>query len=850
MRTALALAAAAVLAALVWLSLAREPRGTAVAPPTPAPEASPPVESEAALTELANAREAVAGPDETQTAPDAASAPSNEELGVLRIVAAEDDAPLAGARVHVVELEPSQRRSWFPNELDAAGFERVEREVEPRISDEHGQVLLARVATTRIAVARHGERFGWLWCDPSQLPPWTLELAPSPDWIVRVRDVSGQPIAGLPIDVHVDGWGARASAETDAAGIARFEQAALAAASGATQVRQFVPRAILREPVFARVSLAEPPAGMLELELPELGEIELVLLDPDGRPSPMPRLSLWLREASGLRSAQRPERQEIARFDTSRHIHRMLVGLGLGLEAGLGAGNLDEEFLVRRDGPTRRGDLLRIELRAGAEHPIARMRLLGPDAVPLASTFVHVEWRAFEHDVRNRSTMGQFATNENAVLEIPLPKQRADLTTLIAIRLPEDASAQAALVVPSEAERGWLDFGDVQLTAGAVIAAGRVVDEAGAPVAGARVAVRAIPTAMSAHSKTLRDERGRRPRYEHESLHATKWSIEADAQGAFELRSSESVEHVWVCAFVGDVPPQEGNFVEGAPGRSDYVLVAPAECAAHGRVLVPQSARPSSLTLELSFGRKGSDAPRIEPNGTWRSRSLRPGTWTIDVRRGGDFASAPLLTTQFEAVAGQDVRVPDLDLSALRVIDIELVDERGEPLDGTCTFMTPEGQQRGTFAVKRGQASLKTMDARIDASFDSPGRRRVQVADLQGGARIELVRGWPVRVRLADARVLPDSPYELVASFAGAGDDRAFDAAGEVLLHAPLVGEQAIRIYVRDPRRDDPQQYRVVVGDWNAPHPVIVADQAEEQKLELELDAQLVTEAAQKLALR
>jgi hypothetical protein len=851
MRNSIVLASVLLLALLVWLWIARQPGD---APTSDSTRAAPALVQTPGLVPAGPVAERAPEPATAVAAHDREHEPAPLELAMegeeLHIVSAETKAPLAGVRVTSLELDMSQRMRWFARPYDAAGIRHAEREGVARTSDSRGLVRIPAPRVQRLVLASADGLFGMCWIEPETPRPWTLELAADGDWLVRASDALGAPIEGLWIGLYGDARRQLARACTDAQGLARFEHARYALERCEGEEFELIPRAILGAPVRASWCGRVPPTEPTEIRLPRLGLAEVALRDPSGAAWSAWDEFVWVRDASGARAAQSAEAQQSAsldaRTDDGMRVHAQL---GLELEAGLSSMAVEEPISALGDHPVRADELLRIELTLGSTHPIARMRLIGPDGAPLLNTLVEVR-RQIAQDGRLSTSISRMRSDAHAQLLVPLSPPRAGVRNVLAIALPENDALQAVLEAPSEPKRGWLECGDVQLAQAPVLAAGRVLDSTGAPVAGAKIDVQSASLRM-APANAPREAAARttsaRANDAWNFAAGRHWSLLSDAEGNFELRSFERPDRVRAAVKSGSAFLALANWIEGEPGQDDYVLVIPAATAVEGRVLLPDALRADELQLSLKRAGGSGSGPRLAADGSWSASGLELGPWTVEVRANGSIEA--LAAVEFEPVADEKVRAADLDLRAVRVLRVELTDERGEPLGATGSYAAPGSKRANELYVLHGRTRLVTMHARIDASFEAPGRLRARVEDVQDGARVVLERGLPLRVRLRDASVLPSAPHALVAWLSGGGGAFAFDVAGEALVLGAQAGEQRLHLGLRHRNRlwDGDEGASLKRGMEPLSYAVSIPASGEAPELVLDVEAELIEAARAEL---
>jgi hypothetical protein len=770
----------------------------------------------------------------------------------LWLVDAASQAPLAGARVHYVDLDKEQTRELYTLGLGDM-VRRIESEGVLHESDARGLVRLPKPLGTGIALARHAGLIGMWWIDEQEARPWSLELRPDAPWDIYVCDPRGGPIADLRLQCLDDEGDSWMYLRTDAQGRARLEHAAWQLAQQDSESFEIVPSMLLREPVSVRLDGRVPPTEPTELFVPETGIVEVVLREPEGGPWAYENHLVWMRHAHGLRSAQSEAKQQIVNLWWGQHDqHRVHVESGLEVEAGWRAAGVREDVTGRCVGPSQADGLARIELALTPAAPVARMRVLGEDGKPLVNKLLDIRLRSYGA-LGGGTSNRERKTDARGFFYVPLEDRLGGSSFVLTIAQPSTPSVQAVRALTPGSESGWIDLGDIRLALAPVLAAGRVVDAEGKPLPGAKIAVRATnsPAASSSsrpsndQARALQQARESMPDYE---FHAgPSWTIRADAQGAFELRAAEVVGRVQVSLQQHSFA--RGPWTDGAPGRTDYRIAAPLPTAAQGRLLFPPGLSAADFDLRLHRPASSGQDPELEADGSWKAEHLEPGTWWLDVVDGRVFSWDWLARAEFELAAGESVRVPDLDLRTLRVIHIGVVDEHGEPIDATGRFEAPRSGNDSDIEARAGKARLLTRHARVDAWLRSPGRFRTGAKDVQDGHVFVLPTAGRVRVRLSSASELPPPPLVLFANLTWGEETAVFDSTRVAELPATIRGKQHVHLGLRDPRLNpDLGRVHVSVG-----HPkslqfeLTVPESSELIEIEVEVSADQMAEAQRRL---
>jgi hypothetical protein len=561
-----------------------------------------------------------------------ASAPTEE----LWIVDAATRAPIADATVHFADVPPDEVRSTWFDFIDGLGpgCRRVEQEGRALRSDAAGIVRLPKPNGTGVAVARKGDLFGLWWREENAPRPWTLALERDGAWIVHARDVAGRPIPGLPITLSARQPAPRtpyplASVATDANGEARFEHAAWLLARRDEDAFSIAATALLLEPRRLEFEGRRVPAQPTELVLAELGLVHVRLLDPDGAElSPAdPKSSqqnVWLRSVDAPRELK------------------------------------SDPGVARATGPQRAFEEVEIAIQPGLRFPLVRMRVLDEHGPCVERQLL----------VSRRTTTGSGGssdgtsprTDAHGVVVLPLEELAAGTLTVLTVADAENEALQALVRLEQPVAGGWVDVGDVRLAEAPILVAGSVTDDAGAPIAGARVAVQGAVSEQNtpAQDPTLQLtaqqlEHRRKVRF----MLGPHWSTTSDASGRFEVRAIPNCAELELSAQLGDRPRSDA--VECAVGARDVRLVIARSGTLAGRLILSPElpARDVRLTIEPTQEREITDSrdsayATIADDGAWHASGVRAGRWKIRVQDGRVFAWEPLVPiVEVDVVAGR-----------------------------------------------------------------------------------------------------------------------------------------------------------------------------------------------------
>ncbi|MEZ6195352.1 MAG: hypothetical protein R3F20_06465 [Planctomycetota bacterium] len=369
------------------------------------------------------------------------------------------------------------------------------------------------------------------------------------------------------------------------------------------------------------------------------------------------------------------------------------------IHAGRPDGRLSHDVLVL---PPNGPDEYVFEPRTEAQDesapaPRLHLRLRRPDGMPLPledGLRFHLATRDGEIALRD------IHSGEEGVIEIALPEERAG--TLILHREggasddPADRVEVTRLAIPalkSGEVREILDAGTPPPTD---LVLGRVIDDTGAPVAGARVSATEILAAPAGDAGAEAPFR--------EAAYSA-------ADGRFALRGYLGEGRSF--DLEGQASGHETKRRSGVPmGMRDLEIVLPRCGEIRGSILLPD--RRLLRDLEVLVSRAGDPTAvtaRIRSGGSFASPPLDPGTYDVRILlAGSEVARAGLI----QVVPGESSRPSALDELAvardLAYRDVHVADRQGRPLaEATVVATTPGSESRPQSAVtdEGGRARLR-----------------------------------------------------------------------------------------------------------------------------------------------
>jgi hypothetical protein len=516
------------------------------------------------------------------------------------------------------------------------------------------------------------------------------------------------------------------------------------------------------------------------------------------------------------------------------------VALGQRFEVAAACGDQSVITTKRVDGPKKTGEVVRVELLLGEDHPVLLLVAVDPEGAPICRETLHSEgarkWKV------HTDGQGRFLLHVD-----PLDRDEDREFALVRAKTQQ----RATLEVPRGLTHGMHDLGRLSFLEGDLLVAGIVLGQEGQPLAGAKLFVGA---------------RGRMVAPVDQQELGT-----SHADGTFALRGEPFEPDTPLEVRVGrrgfaalPVP-----FERGDTGVRIRML---SEGAIEGRVVFPTPSSRSETWLLLHGtvpAKDGStsavnESVSPEQNGSFRFGGLVPGEYmvlanSLNVQHGMGPVQGILVS------AGETVRDPRLNplvLEGEHTHRITLhafgtaslvgrvhygragagrLDERAEFNDlssfgmGLGREVPPDDDHVCTVTIT---GPLPAIDIEVHANGLQIERRE----DVSGDLHVRLRRGWPVRLALHPPSALPDPPLFVRATLippdskeGGAGLDfgiRPFDETGEALVFASHTGPAKIALTVL--RVVDSGATYVMSAVLTRPL-VEVSDVAGEQRIDVEL---------------
>lgn len=632
-------------------------------------------------------------------------------------------------------------------------------------TDEHGEARLPRSKEYAGVFAKHAG----LWALENYVTSDDLVvLALETERLFEAHVTSQAGIAAAGVNVvlrSIDNWGLQFHSLTDERGVASFRHLRPFLRRDVAEACEVtVTGLIVRRPRLQFDALTDLPARA-ELVLPPCGSLDVELVGEDRAPiAAKSEFRFVLYEGS-------TEERAFGSVQCSSPIGRTRVDwveVGVELEAAGAAVGARHEARVRTHGPSRAGEVVPLRLQIAAP-PAAIFRAIDDRDSVLANQALKFVVRDIDGDWDNHSMpwpASDTTTDDAGRFTLPFPngKVGADFRRTIEVLAarPEDRSnLYFSVEFTEKAPEANVDYGDARFRPARLIVAGHVIDEIGAPVAGAQV--RAYAPLGGAQDQE-------RANYADRQL---AWIV-SDAQGAFESRGILGGERIRVIANVNG--PDESASVEVPIGASDLVLTVTRTGSIEGSLLLPEGVLASNVQLDwtgataqvgqvatITIAAEDAAEPHLA---RFRFDDVRVGLGALHVHVGSNSIAS---FSDVLVSAGKGTRDPRLQridlrdkLRALRVW-IELPD--GTPALGGFVRSNPSGTPdlgsiQNDWFIVRGLANCVVTAAAVDLMIATTAARRETIRGVrQSELRVRLLPAYEVSLEFR----APNLPKDLLA---------------------------------------------------------------------------------------
>lgn len=633
------------------------------------------------------------------------AARSVEQLRV-RAFLVDTGEPAAGAVIHRDRL--SRPNNFLDSRVDLA----LLSETPSYQADLNGELRLERPLEPIVLFGETESGWGMVLVRPEDDGPVLLRLERAPSLRVRVLDLAGRPVAGVPLALFVGVELFRVvSREPD--GRAEFHPSQAHLAKSAFM---FVPLEDDRllggvrlaiatpSPVEVKVPLDRPAPVELELRLPPTGELAVALVDGVGEP-------LQVEGTARLRALEEDAPTTAVELEGHRATFPF-VSVGARWELTVSTVEY-EAARLEVQGP-----------RLAGEREVVTVQLSELAAPRTHLTGVLVDARG---EVLGGARLQARLADEGSV---PL---RTDAAGRFRLRVREPNSIDPRSLeisttrdgAPGELGGRWPlaaslgpaanDLGRLELRPAPLLVAGRVLDASGVPVAGALVR---LQIDSSAHVREI----------------PMRFPGVTERDGSFRLHGFVA-ESELLRLQVKHLAHEELAPFPVTRGESEREVLLQNGASVEGRLLLEEDVAVEELEIRLAGGTPGQTGPivMVQGDGRFRFPRVEPGTYSLRVTLPEDGLVARV--PGIEVAPGQarrDARLDPLDLrSAVRAFRVSIVDERGEPVqDATLSY---RASGRDVFKAVRpieGCRRVLVRGAALDVEVSAPGRREAKHQDV------------------------------------------------------------------------------------------------------------------------
>lgn len=661
--------------------------------------------------------------------------------------------PVAGAVVAFVDRQEAHRRR------ERSGREVAEWDLPQTFgsvlhTEANGTVQLAAVVEPTLLCAASEQHFATALLRPGQRGVVRMLLQLDETLRLLVKDADGQPAAGVPVAVY---QGQR-FAQTNRLWTGRTGRDGLAIAAHFQLLRQ-PPRhgrafcAVLPLPLAQPVAVAfegrPAPAEPVPLQLPPTAALDVTLADPSGTPLRHP--AQWTLQLPRPKKFSVP--LPVAKDFDALHLdkprgtaplHLARLGLGLSLQPAVRLADDRREWQAAAiTVPLQAGECAAVSIRLPDDYAVLAGRLCFADGRPAAAD-ARAELTVLQLPIWRS---GLYACGDGS-FDLPVHMRGTPTGLQLAVRY--EAGGQqplgARLEVPALRPGQRLELGDVVLQELPPLCAGEVVDDAGAPVRNANVAVQVygqrrdrsdwFDTAMA---RTRTDAGGRFAVIDH--IPQGPWRLMARAGGHLPASSPE------------------------APATDALRLVLMRLGIVRGSLRIPRWLPADALTMtwkNLAEPERPVVTVKIERrDGRFVVRDLMPGPYLVQLR----LRSLPDPVFSIDGLLVQpgeqrDQRLVGLDLDNLLCrFQLHAVGPSGPlpafdgPILARYTGLDGTPRQVG-FRWQKGRAELITDSALVELICFGTGMLPRRVVLAPGEHNVYLQPLFPAVIRLPRARLL------------------------------------------------------------------------------------------------
>jgi len=489
------------------------------------------------------------------------------------------------------------------------------------------------------------------------------------------------------------------------------------------------------------------PSDILELTLPATGSVALRAVDADGRPFTHPvHGELRMIDRANPQWMRLPIRKQ----QNEREIVFPFVGLGLQMMSVCRLDDRDFRWNTPPfDGPQEAGERVTVDFVVAPGDPMLHGRLFDQAGVPV----INAKATFLINSMRGRLEGEEVLLDDEGRFHLPFQPRddhRAPFRLQIREqgRMPVPGLARTLGVLPKS---GVLDLGDLQLGVMPPITFGRVVNDLGEPISGARVQ-------LQRHREVGRKRPGMR--WEDEAF----TEVRSDAEGSFALYGDlESASYRLRVSASEHFPFDE----PGLPGREEAVIKLLRRSRVVGTVQLPKwlSSRRVKVDLRSHLDPKRNRTDSIRD---FMGKKFiyfdwaRPGVYSLTFRIEG-YPDPFARVEGFEIKAaqqGEHPRLKNIDLGAeLFRFEVFAVDEAGKPMTPKSPLLARVLRPSGAFELvgvgwRRGRAEVISPQPSLEVLPQAQGYRASRATLVPGRNEIRFTPVPPLSLRLPGMRQL------------------------------------------------------------------------------------------------
>ncbi len=721
------------------------------------------VESEVAVNEVEP--KALVQPAEARTEL-AVPLPGQAAALDFRIVSEQDSSPLAGATVYFAseDVLAQELRKTHNGDLEQQLHDVGQRYT----ADAEGVVRLPGSQHGGWVCARLGSLWGGRRVQEDEPAPRVVELMEDRALFVNVMDQDGLRMAGVPLTL----LGSTPVESTSIFGTANGESRSLwrgkSTDSDTEPTIRHLGHVLSKWPgrpsadwiLRAEIPTWPQPEVELDLSAPELQPVELVLapvgglevhLAMPGGVGDQPAGRYWLNTTERVtgRKPQRNTSSSVSGVFKSGTFTIPNVGLNQLYE--LSITGWDKTLKTSLDGsatfegPSEDEPLTRVEIDLALKGLRCTGRLLDADGEPVTEGSARFTIKPLE-DSSHSQNIRFFSTGSDGEFDfswsISLPETDWKLVLLVEGGDGRWHEGEFQFDSPNGA------LGDLRLQSAPLLAAGHVIDEDGAAVAGAKVGIAFGPIKLDG-------EPGEKTNMGWITYYRTPLRMfggTTDEDGAFRIFGSPQRDELSLAATGDEVMPAE--LVAFEPGAEGLEVLAVHPGTLHGRVIPPRGVKPKELRIllkeslkisRLRWGLRTSsrNLPR-DSSGRFRITSIPFETVTLQVFLGS--IAEPLIEIPGLSVkhgeASSDPQLDPLDLSKLcHSFELRAFDADSKPIKSAQLELRPSAQPSQALARRRlrnGRVRAILPWSQVDVVISAKGYRKLSLKAVEGYREVVL----------------------------------------------------------------------------------------------------------------